>query len=319
VKALVLGGSGHIGNAVVREMLARGYNVSVAGRRTDLPINLSGLQIAYLTGDHEQCGQVEAWIAGHDLIVDAAAAYPLDLDSDTSAPRRRTLELLAAARAHGAVLAYISSFTTLKKWRYDLLNLPSRLAAQLHPYFELKRWMETQVIEAARHGLRVVIVNPTLCLGPWDLHPRELCLIPRLLDGDLIVSPSHTLNVIDVRDVASGLVSAVEAQRYGMPNLFSGHNVSGELLFGWICEVGNVRPPVLSMPASVSAYLGYWWENVMRSLGTSTPYNSLAAMLVYQHEWMPPSRALRDLGVRIRPLYETLVDSVHWYQGIGYC
>jgi len=190
---------------------------------------------------------------------------------------------------------------------------------ELHPYFALKQWMEDRVLDRSRLGLRVVVVNPTMCLGPWDLHPRALCLIPRLLGGELPVVPAHYLNVIDVREVASGLVTALEAKRYGTPLLFSGHNVSGELLCRWICEIGGVAPPVLSAPAAIAAYAGYWWESVVRSFGGTTSYTSLGAMLTYQHEWMPPSRPLRDLEITIRPLYETLLDSVEWYRDIGYC
>ena len=48
MKALVLGGSGHIGSAVVRELLRRGYEVGATGRRTPAPANISRLPFAYL-------------------------------------------------------------------------------------------------------------------------------------------------------------------------------------------------------------------------------------------------------------------------------
>jgi dihydroflavonol-4-reductase len=319
MKALVLGGSGHIGNAVVRELLQRGYQVSATGRRNPAPLNVSSLPLRYLPGDENSGGQLDQWIDGHEIVIDAAAPYPLELFTELDQAKRRTHELLEAVARRDLIFAYISSFTTQKRWEGRVTEWPARVAIELHPYFTVKQWMEDRVLDRSRNGLRVVVVNPTMCLGPWDLHPRDLCLIPRLLGGELPVVPSDNVNVIDVREVASGLVAALEAKCYGAPMLFSGHNVSGELLCRWICEIGGVAPPVLSAPAAIAAYAGYWWESVVRSFGGTTSYTSLGAMLTYQHEWMPPSRALRDLGITIRPLYETLIDSVEWYRSIGYC
>ena len=175
------------------------------------------------------------------------------------------------------------------------------------------------MLEEARRGLRAVVVNPTMCLGPWDVHRRELSFIPQLLCGEIPAVPLHTMNVIDVREVASGLVSALEAKCYGAPMLFSGHNISGELLCRWICEIGGVAPPSLSAPAAIGAYAGYCWETLLSSLGRRNVLSTRSGpMLTYQHEWMPPSRALRDLGVSIRPLYETLIDSVAWYRSLDH-
>ena len=45
MKALVIGATGHIGNAVVRELLQRGYEVTAAYRRHGPRPNLEGLPI----------------------------------------------------------------------------------------------------------------------------------------------------------------------------------------------------------------------------------------------------------------------------------
>ena len=136
----------------------------------------------------------------------------------------------------------------------------------------MKQWIEDRVLERSRRGLRAVVVNPTMCLGPWDLHRRELCLIPQLLCGEIPVVPLHNMNVIDVREVASGLVSALEAKCYGAPMLFSGHNISGELLCRWICEIGGVAPPYCQRRRQLGPTQAYCWETLLSSLGRKTSY-----------------------------------------------
>jgi dihydroflavonol-4-reductase len=320
MNALVLGASGHIGNAIVRELLRRGYQVTATGRRRQRPLNLADLPVTYLSGDQENPGQLERWVAGHPVVIDAAAPYPVDLH-DRAVPyaERRTNELLNALIRHEAILGYVSSFTTLKKTNGDIQEWPARFARDIHPYFAIKESIEAAIMSASREGLRATIVNPTMCFGPWDMHERELCLIPRLLCGEVLGSVNHNLNVVDVREVATGLVSAIESGWFGRPTIFSGHNISAQGLFRWICEIGGVAPPALTAPASVTAFASYAVEALAGIAGGNTPIQSLAPILIYQHEWLPPCAAFRELAVRVRPLYETLLDSVEWYRRIGYC
>src|SRR3984957_18549183 len=219
MKALVLGATGHIGNAIVRELLRRRYKVTATGRSERPRANLAGLPVTYSPGDQYAPGQIEEWVSGHDIVVDAAAPYPLNLavvrrDELISEAVERTRRLLRAVRHESARLAYVSSFTTLKRWQGRMDEWPVELMSKLHPYFAVKQLIEADVVDAAARGLEVVIVNPTMCLGPWDMHEPHLCLIPRLLNRELPVAIQHMLNVIDVRDVAKGLVRMLESEKY---------------------------------------------------------------------------------------------------------
>ena len=323
MNVLVLGATGHIGNATVRELLRRGYKVTATGRRERPRLNLAGLPVTYSPGDQYIPGQIEAWVSGHDIVVDAAAPYPLHLspskkDDLMTRAFERTRRLLRAVRREGARLAYVSSFTTLKRWQGSVEEWPVELIGKLHPYFATKRLIEAQVLSAAGRGLPAVIVNPTMCLGPWDLHERDLCLIPRLLDREILVSTLHMLNVVDVRDVAKGVVKMLESKIYGRPTLLSGRNISTQTLYSWICEIGGVEPPSLTLPSVPGSFAAYLAELLLSFGGVETPL-AIPAMLVSSHEWRPPCKAFLDLKIVTRPLSETLRDSVQWYRALGYC
>lgn len=328
MKVLVLGASGHIGNAVVRAFLDRDCTVTACSRRPKPPANLAGLPVRYAVGDFDNPGQLDKWVKGHDVVVDAAAPFPIGLFEPSATAgarameyaRRRTRTLLAAVRKRKARLACVSSFTTVVRPRSGFDSLEASLLRTSHPYFAVKQLIESELLDESSKGTPIVIVNPTMCLGPWDLRDRAFCFMPRLVKGELPVAMSHILNIIDVREVATGIVAALEAEKYGQPILLSGHNLSTEALFARICEVGGRSPaPRVYVPAAAAMLTSYWAEVALGIVGQSTPLPFLAPALAYAHEWLGTGSAQIELNVVPRPLTETLIDSIQWYRQIGYC
>ncbi len=325
MKALVLGAAGHIGNAITRELIERGYEVTATGRRSAPPINLINLGIQYESGDADTPDQIDRWVRGHDVVIDAAAPYPSLLPSAESAATsveyaaRRTQTLIDAVRRQRARLAYVSSFATLPDRLSGFERIQRDWIRGLHPYFAVKQRMEDEILAASRAGLPAVIVNPTLCIGPWDIKARELCFVPRLLSGEAPVAVTHSINVIDVRDAAAGLVTALEAQHYGKPILLAGHNLSVQALYTWICEIGGAAPPRIVAPITLGLIAAYWSEIALGAIGLPPPLPALAPMLTMLHDPFDPSTIQTELGIVPRPLSRTLADAIEWYRQIDYC
>lgn len=325
-RALVLGATGHIGQAVVREFLSQGYRVTAATRREHSP-SLAGLDVEIARGNTDSPGQFDAWVCGHDVVIDAAAPYPLNLfptegraeQDPYEHARQRTQALVDAVATHNAQLGFISSFTTLPRQEKGLALIEARWRRRIHPYFAIKRLMESMILDAARGGLRAVIVNPTTCLGPWDEKRRELCFIPQLLAGEVLATARKEINVIDVRDVAAGVRAAIDAECYGKPLLLGGHDLRVDTLARRVCALGEVSPPLLRVSARLSAASLYWTEAACAMGGKPPPVPSLSLLLLCDGSPLGPATELRQLGLRARPLDETLSDAVEWYRRLGYC
>jgi dihydroflavonol-4-reductase len=327
MKALVIGAAGHIGNAITRALLERKWEVTACGRRPIPPLNLNGLPVTYLAGDAESPHQLEEWIAGHDLVVDGAAPYPLSLvfagrepeQDPFLAAERRTRRLLNAVLRHEARLAYVSSFVTQVSPRTQAQRFRARTIRLTLPYFEVKELIESQILDDARRGIRAIIINPTYCLGPWDLHDRRFCTIPLLLCGEIPGCITQTLNVIDVRDVAAGLVAAIEAERYGEPLLMTGCSVSTHDLYSSICEIGGVTAPKFVTSSTFAMFWSYWTEIMFDMLGQQTPIISAGMMMATVTDYLHNNTIMEELGIRSRPLSDTIRDAIKWYRAIGYC
>jgi nucleoside-diphosphate-sugar epimerase len=138
---------------------------------------------------------------------------------------RRTKAILQAIHRYEARLAYVSSFTALPRRERGLVALEAQWRRSIHPYFEVKRRIEDMLLGAA-NGLDITVINPTVCMGPWDGKPRQYCFLPQLVEGKVWATTNHMINVIDVRDVAKLLWRALVGQHRGVPIPVSGHNLS---------------------------------------------------------------------------------------------
>jgi len=312
VKALVLGATGHIGNAFTRELIASGWEVSVLSRQPVAGPLLDGLQLNFISGDLDCPDDLDAWVSGCDLVIDASAPYHLWLPRDRSQAMeeadRRQSNVLRAVQEAGADYVFISSFTT----RIDQTGLSQQILRALHPYLDLKTRLEDRVLEAATNGLRAVVVNPTMCLGPWDDRPLPFNLVALLLEGQVPASNSHPVNVIDVRDVALAGLRAREIGLFGQPLLLAGRNTSVEGLLDLICRIAETARPRWRFSATASAVAAFGNE-LLSGIGLSAlPYPSLGLLLLLQQRWLTPGSEQRKLGVSLRPLSRTVADAVRW-------
>lgn len=312
-RALVLGGTGHIGSAIARRLADAGFAVTATGQRDVPRPNLDGTTVRIVTGDDSVPGIAEGWIAQADLVVDAAAPYPLWLHDRRGHVGRavaRTRRLTAAAGVQGAAFIQISSFTTLQP-RSGLLG--QGVVRGLHVYFDLKAQVEAVVAEALHSGLKGCVVNPATCFGPYDLKPDDMAFIPMLAAGKVRGLVRHDLNVVDVRDLAD--VVAAAALR-GFPHRqvpVFGHNICLTDLADRICAMAGGSAPRLKVPTVLGLASLYWMETAFALGGRRTPWPSLPMLLVAASARAEPSRQQCDLHPRLRPPEKTLRDAVDWY------
>lgn len=319
MKAVVIGATGHIGNAFVRALIGEGWEVLATSRRDSPTPNLVGLDAQFATGNADDPGQLHDWTKHADLVVDAAAPYHLWLDAaETDSAIQRLDSLIEAVSRNTCKLIHVSSFTTFDQSRGYLRQLQEEVWNRIHPYFALKANLEQRVRMAADEGLPAVIVNPTQCVGPWDIKPQEYCLIPALLRGGVPGTSNHEINVIDVRDVAAVSLRALENGVFGKPILLAGQNTTLDMFMNRICELRGVEPPAFNVPSQLSAWAAYGGEMLSSLIPAAPSYPSLGMVLLLAQRWAFPSRAQREANGIYHRLSRSLVDSIDWYDQIGY-
>lgn len=178
---------------------------------------------------------------------------------------------------------------------------------------------EREALRARERGLPVVIVNPTVPVGPGDpgrTPPARMLLgylngrFPAYLDG--------TLDLVDVRDLARGHLRAAERGPTGVRYVLGGTRIRMGRLLELLEEITGLEMPRWRVPYPV-AYLAAAVEELLADrVGGGPPSATVAGVrLARAPPRYDPERSRRRLGLSIRPLRESLADTVRWFGDRG--
>jgi dihydroflavonol-4-reductase len=182
------------------------------------------------------------------------------------------------------------------------------------PYTRSKYLAEQAALSAARSGSPVVVVNPTLPVGPGDhrLTPPT-AMLARCLDTRMPVSLDFVVNLADVRDIAEGMILAAEHGRIGERYILGGDNMSMRELTAILGRLTGNKPvgiwisPWLALAAGVA---GEWLAtNVTGNMPAAT---SEGVRLALRSRHLDIGKARRELGYAPRPIADALAQAVAW-------
>ena len=230
------------------------------------------------------------------------------------------LEAALAARAQRVLHTSTESILT-RAGATGMINEHVQISESdvVGPYCLSKLRAEDAAMKLARAGQPVVVANPTMPVGPGDrgLSPptrliRDFCAgkLPALMDC--------TLNLIDVRDVATGLIRVMDRGRPGSRYLLGGENVTLAGLLGVLSELTGVPPPRYKVPYVAGlavAYLSEFWADHVSGKPPKATVTGVRLARRIMH--FDPSRSLAELELRPRPIRDSLVDALAWLRQTG--
>ncbi len=163
-------------------------------------------------------------------------------------------------------------------------------------------------------SLSVVVVNPTLPLGPNDRHltpPTRMVL--DFVTGRARAFVDTVLNIVDVRDAAAGHRLAARRGRPGERYLLNGHSLGMAAFLRHLERVSGRPMPKRRAPSFAALAMGALCESWSSLVSGRPPLAPLAGVRMSRLPiTFDGGRAERELGVQTRPLDETLRDSVAW-------
>jgi dihydroflavonol-4-reductase len=323
VDCLVTGGTGLVGNNVVRMLLDRGLSVRTLVRDRSGCRELDGLAVGTVVGDVTDHAAVRRAVSGARTVIHSAAM--VHVGWQRLAEMRRvnvggTRIVAEAARAAGARLVQVSSVNALGLTGDGSPaheDTPFGNTVEC-PYVVTKREAEQAVLDEVDRGLDAVIVNPVFMLGPWDWKPSSGRMLLEVAQGKGLLAPPGSQHFGDVRDVAAAIIAAISRGVRGRRYILGGHHLSFVEAWTLFATATGRRPPRGAAPPGLVRLAGRVGDLIGACVGREGPLNSAAASMSLLQQHFTSERARAELGYRLRPLQETVADSWQWFVDHGY-
>jgi len=326
--ALVTGGTGFVGSAVVRALLAEGARVRALVRPGSDRQNLTGLDVELAEGDLLYADSLRRAVSGCRSLFHVAADYRLWIPDPerlyaVNVAGTRTL-LRVAAEAGVERIVYTSSVAALGLEPHGEPadeTTPVRESNLIGHYKRSKYRAERAVDQLIEEGVPAVIVNPSSPIGPRDIRPTPTGrMVLEAAAGRMPAYVDTGLNVVHVDDVAAGHLLARDRGVIGERYILGGENkMLGEIL-GCVCHLAGRKAPRFRLPHAVVIACAAVAEAGYRVVPPRRePMLTLdSARMAKKRMFFSSARAERVLGYRARPAAEALRDSVEWFAENGY-
>jgi nucleoside-diphosphate-sugar epimerase len=308
MKALVTGGGGFLGGAIVRQLRERGDAVRSFSRGSYPALDAIGVE--QVRGDLADAAAVTAAAAGCDVVFHVAARAGVwgPWDEYYQANFVGTENVLAACKANGVRRLVFTSSPSVTFAGIDQNGVnesepyPTRFLAH---YPHTKALAEQAVLAANGPDLATAALRPHLIWGPGDPH-----LIPRLVEraraGRLkrVGRESKLVDTVYVDNAAAGHLQAADALALGSAVAGKAYFLSQgepEPLWDFVNRVlaaAGLPPVTRSVPARVAYAAGTILEAVYRvfRLRGEPPMTRFVARQLSTAHWFDLTAARRDFG-----------------------
>jgi len=308
VKALVTGGGGFLGQAIVRKLLKNGASVRSFSRNEHGGLHALGVE--QVKGDLADPAAVASAVQGCEVVFHVAAKPGIwgDYDDYHRTNVTGTQNVIAACRRHEVSrLVYTSSPSVVFDGR-DMEGVDESVPypARFEAHYPRTKALAEQLVRAANGPrLATVSLRPHLIWGPGDNHllPR---LVARARAGQLgrIGSRPNLIDTVYVDNAADAHVLAAN-------RLSPGSSVAGKVYFisqgepaplwemvNRLLHAAGAPPVTRAIPTWLALALAWGFETAHRLTGNPREPR-LTRFVVHElstAHWFDISAARRDLG-----------------------
>ena len=325
---LITGANGFVGSAVLRLLLDEGHEVRALVRAGSNRQNLANLPVEIVEGDLTDSSSLKNAVTNCDYLFHVAADYRLWIPDPaqmylTNVDGTRLL-MQHAAEAGVKNAVYTSSVATLGI-NADLSpaneTTPVSLDNMIGHYKRSKYLAEEEVHKlVASHQLPVTIVNPSTPIGPRDIKPTPTGrIIVDCLSGRIPAYVDTGLNIAHVDDVARGHLLALEKGKIGERYILGGEDLTLKSILGIICEIGQRKPPSISIPHNLILPIAKLIE-IWAGFTKVEPLTTVDGIrMAKKHMFFSSAKAIAELGYQSRPARDALEDAINWFVENNYC
>ncbi|MEZ5003060.1 MAG: NAD-dependent epimerase/dehydratase family protein [Chitinophagales bacterium] len=316
----VAGAEGFVGNNICRQLLAQGYKVRAMYLND--PIGLKSLDVELFQGNICQPESLNKFTAHADIVINSAAQVLFyESYENLKAVNVDAVKLLVDSCVQNQVkrLIHIGSIQVYDQHPLDQVLDETR--AYVGPdgdgYNRSKAEGDKEVLKGLERGLEVVNIAAGGCIGPNNFEPNNGGkTLLGYAEGPKPFPEKGGYNWVDVRDVAYGVVQAIEKGVSGSTYIMAGEWISMvdyAILIEKVLDrkVLKSKIPLWLIKAMVPI------SSLKSKLNKKPPMVYMAAVnALLINEQISSAKAEKELGFKARPLENSLKDTYRWFKGM---
>jgi dihydroflavonol-4-reductase len=321
-RVLVTGGTGFIGQHLVSALAAGDRQVRALDLR---PPSCAIPNVDYVQGSVLDAGLVNKALADVEEVYHLAGLPGMWIprkDDFHAVNFQGTEVVITAARKRGvARFVHCSTESILFQSSplRDGASEQSLLPPQQMPglYTRSKMLAEQFATQAAASGFPLVIGTPTMPIGPHDhnLTPPT-AMLRHFLNARVQMYLDFIVNLVDVRDVAAGLILTMERGQPGQRYILGGESISLKRILQLMAMISGRRHVAIPVPGSVAEMAATMLEFISDHVTHRPPTGTGEGVrIALRSRDLSIEKARRELGYAPRPVEPALRDTIAYLLG----
>jgi len=319
---LVTGATGHLGNTLCRTLLDDGRKVRGLVRASSDRTPLKDLDVEYVVGNLLMPDSLEKAMAGCDTVFHTAAVYrtwapapEVDIIRPAVEGTRNVLE--AAAKMNVRRLIYVSSVVAIGPGNtfYHHRDETEWNTEATLPYNIAKTRAEQLTHQLAEQlDLNVIFVLPTSILGPNDYKiTPSTGMVRDFLNGKYPFYFDGAMSLVDVRDVARGMLLAEEKGKIGTRYILGGEALTIKDIFDQLAEMTTRSAPVIKLTRGLAKFIAAPMTAAANLFNFQPAITSnMVDDLIDCYYNFESTLAQEELGYEYRPAIRVLEETIGW-------
>jgi len=323
MKILVTGATGYLGHSLALALAERDNEVHILARNPDsrnIPLHKN---IKIFKGDitdrqsltiaMKDCQQVYHTAALVKIFDnDPSIFYKVNVDGT-----RNMLEISLENAIEKFV--YTSSCSVIgPALKSEMCENDSRTLPLDNDYEITKSLAENLVKDYGNKGLHTVIVSPSKVFGPSGFETQKVSMnkaINQFIKGKLtyIPRPGNLIaNYCFIDDVVDGHILAMSKGRNGEKYILGGENISFLNFFHTIRTLSGTKARIVEVPKIFVKVLAIWQWIQFKTIHKEPLVTEKSIQQFFCNKIFCSEKATKELGYRIKPLEESLKQTIHF-------
>ena len=318
---LVTGGTGFLGAHLVRQLVESGAK-DIRVMATSIPEWLTGLGVDTIEGSVTNADDVARAVEDIQEIYhlagrvsrdrdDAREMYKLHVEGTRllcDAAKKAGVKTIVMSSSSGTIAVTEKGDITPDETYPPPLDIIARW-----PYYASKAYQEMAALERFNgQGLRLVILNPSLLLGPGDERLSSTKVVLDFMARKIAAVPNGGLSFVDVRDTAQAFIAAMKKGRHGQRYLLGAVNWTFVKFFDRLERLTKVSSPRLALPTKFTVTGAQVIDSLFRQWNLTSPLQAEEIEMAEYFWYLNHARARRELGFVPRDPGDTLNDTVRY-------